>query len=104
MAGIAGGDTDVQGRPLVRGGDPAIVEVLFPSAPRNTLRGPEAALPRTRQELWDLAGIPLKLTRQEFDVTCNAAVANAGGSAVSVADFMRMRQTLRPASGAHIIS
>lgn len=37
-------------------------------------------------------------------MTFNAATGNAGGDAVSVADFMRMRQTLRPACGAHIIS
>ena len=39
------------------------MQVLFPSAPRMVLSSPEAELPRSRDELWDLVGVPLKVSR-----------------------------------------
>lgn len=39
-------------------------QVLFPSAPRSVLSGPEAELPRSRDELWDLVGVPLRVQQK----------------------------------------
>jgi hypothetical protein len=36
-------------------------QVLFPTAPRSVLSGLEAELPRSRDELWDLVGVPLRV-------------------------------------------
>lgn len=59
-----GGDplaTDFEGRPLAGGPDPAMADILGVIAPLGTLRGVEAARPRSQAELWELVCEPLQV-------------------------------------------